>query len=407
EAATLARADRSVPAMRGIALALPVVVFFGLLLSGADPRMAAWRDALAAMIADWPFMPRLVFFGVLGVLTLGTYGAALRPRERQAPFVVPVRAPRLGTTERAIILGSVAGLFALFLVLQLTYLFGNAPAVRGSGVTFAEYARRGFGELTVVATLCTVLILAIDPRDARGARHGMVRGLEMAVIAELQLLLFSAYHRVALYEGAYGYTRSRLYAQVYMVVVSGMLLMLAYEVWKSLDLRRLMRRAALLSGAALAALTYWNHEAWIAKQNLERFAKTGKLDSGYLASGLSLNAAPVLVWALRTLPEPERSELRTALHGRYRQRLARMDKPRWYEWNYHRAAGVYAVRPVVEQEQRRLDEVAAAKAREHQRETAKNLAEMEARIEAEKRELSARGGLPTPPSATERLRTLQ
>jgi hypothetical protein len=348
EAATLARAERSLPVLRGAAIALPVVVIFALMLANADPTLAGWREGISRALAQWSFLPRTIFFLALSALLLGTYGAALRPREARIPIFAILRAPRLGVTERTIILGSVAALFALFLVLQLSYLFGNAPAVPGSGITFAEYARRGFGELTVVATLCTLLIIAVDPRAERAGANRVIRLLELVVIAELQLLLLSAYHRVNLYAGAYGYTVPRLYAQVYMMAVSVLLLMLAHEVWRSLDLKRLVRRGAMLGGATLAALTYWNHEAWIARQNLERYRATGKIDIAYLASDLSLSAVPELARSLGTLLPSQAIELSDGLFKTHARRIERVERERWFEWNLARRKGARALAPIVE-----------------------------------------------------------
>jgi hypothetical protein len=352
EAATMARAERSLPVMRGAVFALPVVIIFALMLSNADPTLAGWRDGIGRALEQWSFVPRVIFFLAMSALLLGTYGAALRPRESRIPIGAILHPPRMGTTERTIILGSVAALFGLFLVLQLSYLFGNAPSVPGSGITFAEYARRGFGELTVVATLCTLLILALDPRAARDGGNRVVRLLELVVIAELQLLLLSAYHRVNLYAGAYGYTVPRLYAQVYMMGVSVLLLMLAHEVWRSLDLRRLIRRGAMLAGATLAALVYWNHEAWIARQNLERYRTTGKIDIGYLVADLSLNAAPELVRSLGTLLPSQATELGDGLFRKYGSRLEHVERQRWFEWNLARRRGARALAPIIERARR-------------------------------------------------------
>ena len=89
-------------------------------------------------------MPRLAFFATLLVAALGGGGIILRREPVRIPGpAAPTAGARLGDTERLIILGSVVALFAAFLLLQLSYLFGNAPARIGSGVTFAEYARRG------------------------------------------------------------------------------------------------------------------------------------------------------------------------------------------------------------------------------------------------------------------------
>jgi hypothetical protein len=327
--------------MRGALLALPVVVVFGLLLANADPVFATLRRSLEEVLSRWDFLPRLVFFGGLFVASLGAGGLALRGTAASSPVSPPPPCPCLGPTERLVVLGAVAGLFGVFLLLQLAYLFGNAPAVAGSGVTFAEYARRGFNELTIVATLCALLLMALDRHAQRGAHEGAVRLVAWALVAETLLLLVSAFRRVWLYEDAYGFTTTRLYAQAYMLVMALVLLRLAWDLRAVVDTRRLARWAAALGVLAFVTLGYWNHEAWIARTNVERGLRTGVLDATYLVRGLSLDAVPALVDVLGSAPEPVAGPLREALRTRYTG--ARVRDCRWFEWNLRRAQAARAL----------------------------------------------------------------
>ena len=64
------------------------------------------------------------------------------------------RAPlRLGAVEAATILLVVDALFAIFVTLQLAWLFGGRDTLAMTGLTYAEYARRGFFDLVIVAVL--------------------------------------------------------------------------------------------------------------------------------------------------------------------------------------------------------------------------------------------------------------
>ena len=226
-------------------------------------------------------------------------------------------------------------LWLLFIAVQLSYLFGNVPTIPGSDMTFAEYAQRGFGELTIVATLSIVLILV---SERYGRVNGYIRALKALTIGLLLaviIILASAFHRVLLYEAAYGFTVSRLYAQTYMIVLAVALLVLATGVLTVLDTGILFRRAFAVAVLAFAVLVFWNHEAWIASENIDRFASTGKLDVKYITSELSPNAIPVIVARLATLPDPIRTDIRDAVVARYRSgRVLRDD--RWFEWNYRR-----------------------------------------------------------------------
>ena len=350
QGAELLHDGRRAPAVRGAMIAVPVLAVLALLLSGADPVFAGLRDDLADAVTQWGFVPRAVFFSALGALSLGTYGLVLRVAAAGAPRgatpAVPSATPsfRVGDTERLITLGSVAALFAVFLVLQLSYLFGNVPSVHGNGVTYAEYARRGFGELTVAASLTTLLIVGADRFAEPGPRERTVRLVALVLVALVQLLLDSAYHRVTLYEQAYGFTAARLYAQTYMIVISLVLVALGYEIWDAIDVKRLARRAAVLGVGALIVLTYWNHEAWIVRRNVALYATTGRFDPVYLARDLSPDAVPELVRALPALGPTMATRVRACLHAQYggEARVMGADH-RWFEWNGRRERAVAAL----------------------------------------------------------------
>ncbi|HEX2721412.1 MAG TPA: DUF4173 domain-containing protein [Gemmatimonadaceae bacterium] len=339
EALHLVRSPRARSIVGGIAITLPVVIIFGLLLASADPLFARWRDAIDRLISSWDFLPRTVFFIALLSIVLGAYGFALKGRE--SSDLLPARADEpaqrwIGATERLILISSVAALLWVFLLVQLTYLFGNLPEVTGSGVTFADYARRGFAELSIVASASAVLILLSERFGKRGDRDMLLRAVTMALVVAVLFLLGSAFHRVSLYEQAYGFTTARLYAQAYMIVVAICLLLLGIEIRRDIDTRRLFRRAGAVATLAFLVLVYWNHEAWIAARNIDRFTTTGKLDVSYLVRDLSPNAIPVIVERIPSLPAPVWNEVHAALlrtYGGGRRPL----EGSWYEWNLARS----------------------------------------------------------------------
>ena len=330
QATHLIRSTRARAWVRGLAITLPVLVSFALLLAGADPVFAAWRDAVEVLVGE--FVVRVVFFVALLVVVLGAYGyASIEPESSPA---IEGKAPDrwLGSTERLMLLAGVAALFWLFLAVQLGYLFGNLPRIPASGMTFAEYARRGFGELSIVASASALLIVTSERYGNDDGRARTLRLLTFAVIAAVMLLLGSAFRRVWLYEAAYGFTTARLYAQVYMCAVAVGLVMLSLEVARDFDAGRLFRRAAAAATIIFIALIYWNHEAWIARRNMDRFASTGKLDVAYLTRGLSPDAIPAIAERLPSFPEPMRSEIRRAV----REQSAARNEGRqrtWFEWN--------------------------------------------------------------------------
>lgn len=330
--------------VRGLAMTIPIVVVFALLLSSADPTFASWREVMGDLVASWRFVPRAIFFIALLVLTIGAYTfASATPHDLSSPAATPAAHRWLGSGERSILLAGVGGLLWLFMLVQLSYMFGNLPALEGSGTTFAEYARRGFGEMTIVASASLLIIIVSERYGVRDEREGFNRALTFALIVAVLLLLGSAFRRVLLYEAAYGFTLARLYAQAFMVIVAAALAALSAEVLVELDAGRLFRRIAAVAAAVFITLIYWNHEAWIAARNIERFAATGKLDESHLVHELSPNAVPAIVDRLPSLPEPVRTSLAAALVKR-QTTLRLFDDEQWFEWSLPRARARVALR---------------------------------------------------------------
>jgi hypothetical protein len=348
EATEQIRSTRARAWVRGLALTLPVLLVFALLLAEADPTFARWRDIADAFFSSWEFLPRVIFFTALLGLVVGAYGYAIS--HSVAPLATTEREPVrwLGATERVMLLAAVTALLWLFLALQLGYFFGSQPRATAPGMTFAEYARRGFAELSIVASASAVLILLSEQYGQRDRHVRLAQLVAYALVIAVLLLLASAVHRVLLYEAAYGFTTARLYAQAYMMVVAAALVLLAVEVAHTLDTGRLFRRTAAVAAVLLVALLYWNHDAWIARRNIDRFASTGQLDIAYLTGELSPDALPVIVDKLASLPEPTRADLRAALQKRYAM-SATLATTHWFEWNLSRTrarAAQAAIAPV-------------------------------------------------------------
>jgi hypothetical protein len=332
--------ERAVPWIRGVVLALPITGLFALLLASVDPTLSVWRDQVGTMLESWEFLPRLVFFGVVLGLSLGALGYALSP-SLKPPLSTPAtkRWLSIGETERLMVLSAIAGLFTLFLTLQLSYLFGDVARVRGSGISYAEWARRGFAELTVVATLCGGVILWFGLNAPAVLRRRRILVLELIVLGETQVLLHSAFRRVLLYEGAYGFTTDRVYAQAYMIVVAASLILLAHELLRQPSARRLLGRAGALGVMALAGVSMWNHEAWIVRHNVARYMETGKLDMRYLACDLSARAVPEVLRAGNGAGAGWGQFTREAVADRF----ARRATDSWYEWNLGRSRAQRAI----------------------------------------------------------------
>ena len=321
---------RSRGVVRGLLITLPIVVVLIALLQNADPVIAWGVNRIGDLLPEWSIPGRLLFFLFLLALTLGANSISARQAEARVPTIPGVVRGTIGVTEQKIVLIGVAVVLWIFVLLQLSYLFYSPASAVGSGVTFAEHARRGFAELSIAVTLVGGIILGLEatrPRGAADDARGTLVRLEVALLIALELMLLSAFRRVILYEQAYGFTGARLFAQAYMVVLAAALVLLWLEIRNGAISIAFARRVAVLALGVFTVWVYWNHEAWTVERNIDRSRATGKFDVAY-ATRLSRDAVPTLIARRTELPAAEQSTLDSWIAC-----IRAPEERRWFEWN--------------------------------------------------------------------------
>src|SRR2546421_3992795 len=145
--------------------------------------------------------------------TLFPYTTLFRSRGallRAAPSHPPTEGDSklsLGIIPVATALGLIDLLFLLFVVIQLRYLFGGADLVaRATGLTYAEYARRGFFELVTASSLVLPVLVGADwlVRNEAREHQRTFRQLTIVLLLLIAVVMASALARMRLYVGAFG-----------------------------------------------------------------------------------------------------------------------------------------------------------------------------------------------------------
>ena len=264
------------PVIRGIAIALPIVAIFASLLASADAVFdARLQDFLDLLNIDnlGEYILRFSYILIGAYLLAGVFLHAARDSkdEKILNDGKPMLGQFLGFVEATIVLGSVALLFALFVVIQFLYFFGGQANIHIDGFTYSEYARRGFGELIAVAFFSLLLILglgAIAKRETEPQRKTF-SGLSIGIVALVLVMLVSAYKRLVLYETIYGFSQLRTYTHVFMIWLAALLV--ATVVLEILRRERMFALTALIASVGFAAtLPILNVDAFIVRQNIQR-----------------------------------------------------------------------------------------------------------------------------------------
>lgn len=289
----------------GILAAIPLLVLFGVLFADADPIfsdvMRRFVDVDPATVLSHVAATTWWAWLVGGFL----WGLFLWRRQR-APRN-PLR-PVLASAAVITTLGLLAALFLAFVVVQLRFLFGGRDLVLSTiGLTYAEYARRGFFQLVTAAGLTLPILIAAKAQvppgsDPRGRQS--VRALSVLLLGLLAVVVASAAVRLALYVQAYGLTEARVYAGAVMAWLVVTFIWFAVTALRDRP-ERFAVGAIVAALSALAVLFVMDPPALVARHDLERAAAGRAFDARYVAS-LGPDAIPALVEHLGTLAPDDR-----------------------------------------------------------------------------------------------------
>jgi hypothetical protein len=342
--------------VRGLLIATPILVVFVALFASADAIFASLTEGLFAwsvdlgQLAERAAIAFVVAWGVGGLLAVAagmvdiepgaerfagppapqmqSLGAAVATTSPMATRVIP----RLGSIEALTILVAVSALFAVFVALQVAYLFGGLDTLAAGGITYASYARRGFFELVAATGLAGGLVLVLHAVVERRTRAFV--GAAIVLAALNVVILVSATLRLRLYQDAYGWTELRFYiyatiAWLALLIAGGVVLLLR---------DRLRWQAHLMVISAIAVLVVVNvigPQRHVAVENVARLLNSALvpedgrriLDVDYLLS-LGDESVPAIVTALPALFPGDRALVMDELRRRW-MRLNAPDQTAW------------------------------------------------------------------------------
>ncbi|WP_336083742.1 DUF4173 domain-containing protein [Nocardia sp. SSK8] len=309
-----------------VAATAALLVVFVPLLGGADATFAGLLSGLVPEVDGASAWQWILLFGMVGAGALGALyllagpppaaTAAARPRRlwTRAEWVLPV--------------GALTVLFAAFVGAQFVALFGGDDYVqRTAGLTYAQYARSGFWQLSAVSILTLGVIVAVLHWSAQesAADRRWLRVLLSGLSVLTLIIVCSALGRMWTYQQAYGFTVLRLLVQLCELWV-GLVYVLMLVAIGRLRWSWVSRAAIGTALGTLIALAVLNPERLVAERNIDRWQDGERLDTGYLRQ-----LSPDVLPALRDLPAPLRTEIETPI-------LADLDSDPWWAWNLSRGS---------------------------------------------------------------------
>ena len=273
--------------LRGWALPLGVGLVFAALLLQANP-------VLEQVVFDWnaefpPIARILLWLGIAlviwPVLGLHRFGQTLAP-DAQPTKMGPRRLPRMINADailRSLVLFNL--LFVVQNAMDMAFLAGGVSLP--DGMTYAEYAHRGAYPLLALALLSGGFALLARPFITLAP---VLRALLLIWVAQTIWLTCSSLLRLDLYVEAYGLTRLRLAAGIWMGMVAAGLGMILWQIGQGRSNRWLLKRVAGLGLVVIYGCCFFSFDRAIATYNLTYDVP---LDRTYLCR-LGEAAAPVI-----------------------------------------------------------------------------------------------------------------
>lgn len=247
------RKGRGVRILIGCVCSLAILIWLVGMMREADMVVEYYVNSVLRGFDLARICTHAVFVFVFGVLL---YSFLWNARYAKVP---EIRMPefRMDLIVCTIVLCSVLAAYALFSVVQFTFLFGRAglPA----GLTYSEYAVSGFWQLVGMAMFNLALfggMLQYGPA-ARWFRWPVA-----GIIAATCMMLASAAVRLCMYIGVYGMTWLRLIAAWFLIYLAAVLVLCIVRLfWEKLPL---ISVSAILLLAWYVTLGYANPQGIIA-----------------------------------------------------------------------------------------------------------------------------------------------
>lgn len=302
----------------GFLIAIPVLAVALGLLSSADEVFSAGLDQLLKRLSLTQGTDAVI--NILLTLGLGLALFSLIWGIRQpAVQVQDKKAVSLPVLTAAVVLGALTAAYALFVWVQINYLFGGAKSAAMAG-GWAQYARKGFFELVFISAL-NIGLMSLTLQ--KGQRSLPLRVVNSALILLSTLILLSAARRMILYIEAFGFSLLRLITLWAMAMILSALIAFTVRLFR--PEARLFRPLAALALASWVGLNLLSPAALVARWNADAFIKGSlrSVDTNYLAS-LGADALP----ALRRLSENGSKEAEEAIRD-----LHRRGPSPWYAWS--------------------------------------------------------------------------
>jgi len=265
-------------AVAGVAVAAAPTAVVVILLMQADGAFSNLLDTLFSdILGGIPEHILYLCFGLpVGMYFFGMLYANVTHRNRSV-MTAGENTLILSAVRRVPVIGMCAAIlpllfvYVLFFVSQSAYFLSAFSGIRPEGITYAEYARRGFFELCGVCLINSgaALIACVFTKRTEEKLSAAIRLCTGALAVSSLCLIAVALSKMFMYIGAYGLTRLRIYTTWFMAVLA--VLFVLFLIWLVRPAFSVMRAGALSCAVLLAVLAFGDADRITAAYNVHRY----------------------------------------------------------------------------------------------------------------------------------------
>lgn len=274
-------------ALLGLLIALPFVALLAFLLYNGDEAFRGMLDGINLDKA--PQKALSLVLAIPAFILLFSRLFSLRDLKRER---CPESGKGFDPTVLFFFLLGVSLVYIAYLFSQLAYFFNGFMGFLPQDFTYAEYARRGFFELTVVSMINIVIVILCNAlcRKKEGKLPLGVKLTSLFLCVFSLVLAFTEFAKMKMYMDNYGLTRLRVLTILFTLFLAVVFVTLIARLF----IRRLpyMKVAVIFGAALVIALNFVNIDNVIAQYNVNAY-QTGKLETIDVHTITRLNDAAV------------------------------------------------------------------------------------------------------------------
>ncbi len=299
-------ADKKAPTIKRVLLAViiavPCTIILILTLSRADMVFSVKVNAVLREIFSL-FSVNVIVKGLIGIVAgLFVFGAVYHSRREKADEKTAAPKFKGDMIIINIVLCAILLVYTMFVIIQFKYLF--AGKALPEGLTYTEYARKGFFELLALTGVNIALILAVikltKPHSGKWLVFTKVLCHYLCVVTIV--MLASSYFRMSLYVGDDGLTRLRLFVMIFLgFEMAGLAATFFYIARPKFNLVMVYLAIALVYYTALNIIP---SDYIIAKNQVGKYLDGTRKDISYVLT-LSADAVPALEAVLDNTKDKE------------------------------------------------------------------------------------------------------